>query len=94
MYEPDIQSRPTEAPPTEGAPAPPPPAPAPQPKQEPRSLPDMIATALSWIMVPMFMPVYGMIFMFAFSVLSYAPLQTKLTVTAVIFGINAVVPKP
>ena len=91
MYEPDIQSRPTEAPP-EWAPAPPPPAPAPQPKQEPRSLPDMIATALSWIMVPMFMPVYGMIFMFAFSVLSYAPLQTKLTVTAVIFGINAVVP--
>lgn len=57
-----------------------------------RSLADTLATVLSWVMVPMFMPVYGMIFIFAFSVLAYAPMSTKVIVTLIIFGINAVVP--
>lgn len=85
MYEPDSQPPQTDMP----TPIPEPPTPKPA---KPRSPADILATALSWIMVPMFMPVFGMIFIFAFSVLSYAPLATKFTVTLVIFGINAMLP--
>ena len=51
-----------------------------------------VATFFSWSLVPLFMPVYGIMLILHLSVLSYLPMQTKLITVAVIAGINAVMP--
>lgn len=53
---------------------------------------DGISTGLSWVFVPLLMPVYGMIFVFTLSYLKYTPMATKLSFMAVIFGLNVVLP--
>ena len=53
---------------------------------------DNVSTALSWILVPLLMPVYGILLAFNLSILEYMPFSTKLTFTLIVAGINLVVP--
>lgn len=50
------------------------------------------ANILSWVFVPLLMPVYGIILIFSLSFLSYAPFHTKLVFTLIVFGANFIVP--
>lgn len=50
------------------------------------------AVAISWIMVPLLMPVYGIILILNLSILDNVALLTKFIVTGCIFGINALLP--
>lgn len=52
----------------------------------------LCANWISWILVPLLMPVYGIILIFSLSILKLAPFATKLTFTMIIFGINFIVP--
>ena len=47
---------------------------------------------LSWIFVPLLMPIYGIILVFSLSFLSYAPFRTKLVFTLVVFAANFLIP--
>ena len=47
---------------------------------------------ISWIFVPLLMPVYGIMLIFSLSFLSYAPFHTKLVFTLIVFAANFVVP--
>lgn len=54
---------------------------------------DLTANLLSWILVPVFIPIYGMILIFTLSVLSMTTLPiTRVLVTLVLFGINVAIP--
>lgn len=53
---------------------------------------DNVSTAISWILVPLLMPVYGILLAFNLSILEYMPFSTKLTFTLIVGGINLVVP--
>lgn len=53
---------------------------------------DMLSTLLSWIFVPLLMPVYGMMLLFDLTILSYAPSSAKWIFTLVVFLINCVIP--
>lgn len=50
------------------------------------------ATILSWALVPLLMPVYGILLAFGLSILTYTPFATKVIFTATIFGINVLIP--
>lgn len=50
------------------------------------------ANIISWVFVPLLMPVYGIILIFSLSFLSYAPYHTKLVFTLIVFGANFIVP--
>lgn len=50
------------------------------------------ANILSWIFVPLMMPVYGIILIFTLSFLTYAPFSTKLVFTLIVFGANFIIP--
>lgn len=50
------------------------------------------ANILSWIFVPLMMPVYGIILIFSLSFLSYAPAHTKWVFTLIVFGANFIIP--
>lgn len=62
--------------------------------KDPRSVGpvDMLSTLLSWILVPLLMPVYGMLLLFDLTLLSYAPSASKWGFTLIVFLINCVVP--
>ncbi len=47
---------------------------------------------ISWVFVPLMMPVYGIILIFSLSFLSFAPFHTKLVFTLIVFGANFLVP--
>ncbi|MDE7351379.1 MAG: phosphatase PAP2 family protein [Muribaculaceae bacterium] len=47
---------------------------------------------ISWVFVPLLMPVYGILLIFSLSFLSYAPFGTKLLFTLIVFGANFLVP--
>lgn len=47
---------------------------------------------ISWIFVPLLMPVYGIMLIFSLSFLAYAPFGTKLLFTLIVFGANFLVP--
>ena len=47
---------------------------------------------LSWILVPMLMPVYGIILGFGLTILTYTAFGVKLAFTAITFGFNVMVP--
>lgn len=51
-----------------------------------------VANILSWVFVPLLMPVYGIILIFSLSFLSFAPTHTKVAFTFVVLGANFVVP--
>lgn len=50
------------------------------------------ANILSWVFVPLLMPVYGIILIFSLSFLAFAPMHTKVVFTLIVFGANFVVP--
>ncbi len=52
----------------------------------------LCSNILSWVFVPLLMPVYGIILIFSLSFLSYAPFHTKLVFTLIVFGANFIVP--
>lgn len=84
----------TEAPlvATEGTP----PQPAAPEPQEPRStavkIADLCANILSWLMVPLMMPVYGLLLIFGLTILTLAPGLMKLSFIGVVAGINLIMP--
>ncbi|MDE5793787.1 MAG: phosphatase PAP2 family protein [Muribaculaceae bacterium] len=47
---------------------------------------------ISWVFVPLMMPVYGIILIFSLSFLSFAPFRTKLVFTLIVFGANFLIP--
>ena len=51
-----------------------------------------ISTLLCWGLVPLLMPVYGMLLMFDLTVLSFAPTTSKWMFTLVVFIINCAIP--
>ncbi len=50
------------------------------------------AHVISWLLVPLLMPVYGIILIFNLSILSLSPATTKLVFTLIVFGINFIFP--
>ncbi len=50
------------------------------------------ANIISWVFVPLLMPVYGIMLIFSLSFLAYAPFHTKLVFTLIVFGANFIVP--
>ncbi len=58
----------------------------------PDSFLDKLATAISWVLVPMMMPVYGMILIFNLSILSFNPLVNKVVITLIVAGLNVLLP--
>ena len=53
---------------------------------------DHICQALSWLLVPLMMPVYGVILAFSFSSLQALPFATKFSFSSVAFLFNAIIP--
>lgn len=53
---------------------------------------DNASTLLSWILVPLLMPVYGVLLAFNLSILDYMTFGTKLTFTLITAAINVAVP--
>lgn len=58
----------------------------------PRGFIDNVCTLLSWVLVPLLMPVYGMMLVFGLSLLGLAPMSTKGVFVLVVFLINCVIP--
>jgi membrane-associated phospholipid phosphatase len=53
---------------------------------------DIFAKIVSWVLVPILMPVYGILLIFHLSILRYAPTLSQAIVVSVVFGINAILP--
>lgn len=53
---------------------------------------DRISNVLSWVFVPLMMPLYALLISFHISVLQFAPYQTKWVFCLIIFCITTVVP--
>lgn len=72
---------------------------APEPEPE-RELPpteceraaDSISTVISWVLVPLLMPVYGAMLAFGLSILNFTSPGTKLTYVAIVLAINVLLP--
>lgn len=47
---------------------------------------------LSWVLVPLLMPVYGIMLAFGLSILSFTDFSVRLTFTAIVLGFNVVIP--
>lgn len=55
-------------------------------------LADGVAHFLSWALVPLLMPVYGLILAFSLSILDVAPLGMRVAFTLIVAGIDVLVP--
>lgn len=53
---------------------------------------DIIATGLSWILVPLNMPLFGLWFIFGLSILSVLPTGLKWQLTGIFFGLDILLP--
>lgn len=53
---------------------------------------DIIATALSWILVPLNMPLFGLWFLFGLSILIFLPTAVKWQLTGIFFGLDILLP--
>lgn len=62
------------------------------PPSDTRRVMDIVATALSWILVPLMMPLYGTIMIFTQSILAFTSTPTRWLVSLVIAAITIVVP--
>lgn len=51
-----------------------------------------VSHLLSWILVPLLMPVYGLILAFGLSILDVAPMGMRVVFTLIVAGINVVIP--
>ena len=56
------------------------------------SIVETAAHWFGWIMMPLAMPIYAMIFAFTLSVLSFASLAVKVNLTLIVAGINTALP--
>lgn len=52
----------------------------------------VVSNLLSWLLVPLLMPVYGLILAFGLSILDVVPMGMRVLFTAIAFGINVVIP--
>ena len=52
----------------------------------------IFCNVVSWVLLPLLMPVYGLILAFNLSILSFAPTSSKVVFTAITAGINFVLP--
>lgn len=52
----------------------------------------LCSNLISWIFVPLLMPVYGIMLIFSLSFLAYAPFHTKLVFTLIVFAANFLIP--
>lgn len=69
------------------------PAPAPElPPTEGEKVVTGISHFLSWVLVPLLMPVYGLMLAFGLSILEVAPMGMRVGLTVIVAGINVVVP--
>lgn len=57
-----------------------------------RKVADAVSHLLSWVMVPMLMPVYSIMLIFGLTLLDYLPLSSKIWTTVIIFVINVLLP--
>ncbi len=80
------------------APTPPPPPPS-QPhgtkdseKSAWEKIADGAANFLSWVLVPLLMPVYGMMLAFGLSILDVAPMGMRIIFTLIVAGICVIIP--
>ncbi len=67
----------------------------PKADQRPKEAENLIDTAahwLGWLMLPLLMPVYAMIFAFTLSVLSFTSTSVKVSMTLIVAGINTALP--
>lgn len=64
----------------------------PLPGKEENSLISSISSVISWVLTPLFMPVFGIIFIMYLSILDYTDPRTKLLTIAAMFCINALLP--
>lgn len=62
------------------------------PPTRPEQLADNFSTAVSWLMSPLLMPVYGIVLVFMLTLYSYVPMGVKLGFTLIVAGITIVVP--
>lgn len=60
--------------------------------KEPTGFIDLICRLLSWVLVPLLMPVYGIIMIFSLSILDHTSFGVKMAFTLVTFGFNAALP--
>lgn len=51
-----------------------------------------ISHFLSWVLSPVLMPTYGILFIFWVSLLSFAPLRSKIIITCIVFGLTCMLP--
>lgn len=51
-----------------------------------------ISHLISWLMVPMLMPVYGILLIFGLSILNFTSAGTRLVFASIIFGVNVAIP--
>lgn len=58
----------------------------------PKGFVTTVSHFLSWVLVPMLMPVYGIMLIFGLTVLTFNAFGVKLAFTAITFGFNVVIP--
>lgn len=68
------------------------PATQPQEKREWEKIADTFSHILSWVLVPLIMPVFGILFILRLSILDVVPASVQTAVTFVIAGINFFAP--
>lgn len=51
-----------------------------------------VSHALSWVLSPVLLPTFAIILVFALSMLSFAPMRSKVIITCIVFGFTAVIP--
>lgn len=51
-----------------------------------------VCTVLSWALVPLLMPLYGMLIAFNYSILNYMPASSKWVFSIIVFGFTVVIP--
>lgn len=62
------------------------------PPSRPEQLADNFSTAVSWLMSPLLMPVYGIVMVFMLTVYSYVPMGIKLGFTLIVAGVTIILP--
>lgn len=61
-------------------------------REEPKTWFAKVARLTSWVLVPLLMPVYGIIMVFTLSILAVAPLPSRLMATGMIIVFNLLIP--
>lgn len=62
------------------------------PPTRPEQLADNFSTAVSWLMSPLLMPVYGIVLVFMLTLYSYVPMGIKLGFTLIVAGVTIILP--